>query len=179
MSKDRNIFPARTNQKLYFARLQLGLVHEALADTSAFDSEPRAMSCREAGIWHLHAGLGAFMQELSRFYKVIPPVSTPAALAAAMAQRQQVSPEAEILQQLSDLPDSWLSQLNQLYRATLLPVELPDLATEAESPARIGIAVVNTSVDSPLSQSDLATLDAIHRALTQAIRDFRAELVEF
>lgn len=179
MSKDRNIFPARTNQKLYFARLQLGLVHEALADTSAFDSEPRAMSCREAAIWHLHAGLGAFMQELSRFYKVIPPVSTPAALAAAMAQRQQVSPEAEILQQLSDLPDSWLSQLNQLYRATLLPVELPDLATEAESPARIGIAVVNTSVDSPLSQSDLATLDAIHRALTQAIRDFRAELVEF
>lgn len=179
MSKDRNIFPARTNQKLYFARLQLGLVHEVLADTNAFDSEPRAMSCREAAIWHLHAGLGAFMQELSRFYKVIPPVSTPAALAAAMAQRQQVSPEAEILQQLSDLPDSWLSQLNQLYRATLLPVELPDLATEAESPARIGIAVVNTSVDSPLSQSDLATLDAIHRALTQAIRDFRAELVEF
>lgn len=179
MSKDRNIFPARTNQKLYFARLQLGLVHEALADTNAFDSEPRALSCREAAIWHLHAGLGAFMQELSRFYKVIPPVSTPAALAAAMAQRQQVSPEAEILQQLSDLPDSWLSQLNQLYRATLLPVELPDLATEAESPARIGIAVVNTSVDSPLSQSDLATLDAIHRALTQAIRDFRAELVEF
>jgi len=119
------------------------------------------------------------MQELSRFYKVIPPVSSPAALAAAMAQRQQVSPEAEILQQLSELPDSWLSQLTQLYRATLLPIELPDLATEAESPARIGIAVVNTTVDSPLSQTDLATLDAIHRALTQAIRDFRAELVEF
>ena len=137
------------------------------------------MSCREAAIGHLHAGLGAFMQELSRFYKVIPPVSSPAALAAAMAQRQQVSPEAEILQQLSELPDSWLSQLTQLYRATLLPIELPDLASEADSPARIGIAVVNTTVDSPLSQTDLATLDAIHRALTQAIRDFRAELVEF
>jgi len=179
MSKDRNIFPARTNQKLYFARLQLNLLQAALADTDSFDAEPRAMSCREAAIGHLHAGLGAFMQELSRFYKVIPPVSSPAALAAAMAQRQQVSPEAEILQQLSELPDSWLSQLTQLYRATLLPIELPDLASEADSPARIGIAVVNTTVDSPLSQTDLATLDAIHRALTQAIRDFRAELVEF
>lgn len=179
MSKDRNIFPARTNQKLYFARLQLNLLADALADSTAFDSEPRAMSCREAAIWHLHAGLGAFMQELSRFYKVLPPVSTPAALAAAMAQRQQVSPEAEILQQLSEQPESWLSQLQQLYRATLLPVELPDLATEADSPARIGIAVINTAFDAPLSEPDRAALDAIHRALTQAIRDFRAELVEF
>lgn len=179
MSKDRNIYPARTNQKLYFARLQLGLMQDALADSTAFDSEPRAMSCREAAIWHLHAGLGAFMQELSRFYKVTPAVSSPAALAVAMAQRQQVSPEAEILQQLSEQTDSWLSQLNRLYQATLLPVELPDLATEAESPARIGIAVVNTSVDAPLSEPDVAALTSIHRALTQAIRDFRAELVEF
>lgn len=179
MSKDRNIYPARTNQKLYFARLQLNLLAEALNDGAAFDSEPRALSCREAAIWHLHAGLGAFMQELSRFYKVQPPVSTPAALAAAMAQRQQVSPEAEILQQLAEQPDSWLSRLLGLYRATLLPVELPDLATEADSPARIGIAVVSTESDDPLSQPDLAALDAIHRALTQAIRDFRAELVEF
>ena len=38
---------------------------------------------------------------------------------------------SEILQQLSEQPDSWLSQLQQLYRATLLPVDLPDLATEA------------------------------------------------
>jgi len=179
MSKDRNIFPARTNQKLYFARLQLNLLKAPLPDTDSFDAEPRAMSCREAAIGHLHAGLGAFMQELSRFYKVLPPVSTPAALAAAMAQRQQVSPEAEILQQLSEQPDSWLSQLQQLYSATLLPVELPDLATEADSPARIGIAVINTAFDATLSEPDRAALDAIHRALTQAIRDFRAELVEF
>jgi len=142
-----------------------------LADGTSFDSEPRAMSCREAAIWHLHAGLGAFMQELSRFYKVLPPVSTPAALAAAMAQRQQVSPEAEILQQLSEQPESWLSQLQQRYRATLLPVELPDLATEADSPARIGIAVINTAVDAPLSEPDRAALDA---ELNDAVARYRA-----
>lgn len=179
MSKERNIYPARTNQKLYFARIQLELMAQALADSAAFDSEPRAMSCREAAIWHLSAGLGAFFQELSRFYKVQPAVSTPEDMAAAMARRGQSSPEAQILLQLLENESSWLSQLRRLEAACHQPVALPDLAVEADSPARIAIPVVMTEADAPLSASDRAQLDQIHRALTQAIRDFRAELVEF
>lgn len=179
MSKERNSHPARTNQKLYFARLQLDLMQTALADAGAFDSEPRALSCREAAIWHLAAGLGAFMQELSRFYKVQPAATTPEALAEAMARRGQTAPEAAILLQLAEDPSSWLSSLRALERACYLPVTLPDLATEADSPARIAIPVVMTSEDAPLSAPDRDLLAGIHRALTQAIRDFRAELVEF
>lgn len=179
MSKDRNIFPARTNQKLYFARLQITAMEAALADSGSFDSEPRALSSREAAIWHLHSALGAFMQELSRFYKVQPAVATPEALAAAMAARQQVSPEAQVLLQLLDDPRSWLSCLRALNDACYRPVELPDIATEAESPARIAIPVVMTEADAPLSTPDRAMLGAIHQALTGAIREFRAELVEF
>lgn len=179
MSKDRNIFPARTNQKIYFARLQLAQMQAALADSTAFDSEPRALSCREAVIWHLSAGVGAFFQELSRFYKVQPAVNSPEALAEAMARRGQASPEAQILLQLLEDPDSWLSQLRRLETACYLPVALPDLAIEADSPARIAIPVVMTEDDAPLSEPDCARLEQIQRALTQAIRDFRAELVEF
>lgn len=179
MSKDRNIFPARTNQKLYFARLQITAMEAALADSASFDSEPRALGSREAAIWHLHSALGAFMQELSRFYKVQPAATTPEALAEAMAARQQVSPEAEILRQLAAEPGSWLDNLRQLHDACYRPVQLPDIATEAESPARIAIPVVMTEGDAPLSAPDRAMLGAIHQALTGAIREFRAELVEF
>ncbi len=179
MSKDRNMHPARTNQKLYFARLQLTQMEAALADSTAFDSEPRALSSREAAIWHLHSALGAFMQELSRFYKVQPAVTTPEAMAEAMAKRSQVSPEAQILLQLLDDPQSWLAQLRRLHDACYLPVALPDIAVEDESPARIAIPLVMTTEDAPLSEPDRAVLTLIHQALTQAIRDFRAELVEF
>lgn len=178
MSKERNSYPARTNQKLYFARLQLDLMQSALA-TGDFDREARALSCREAAIWHLGSALMAFLQELSRFYKVQPVVGTAQDLAAAMAARQQVSPEAQQLLQWADQPDSWLARLQRLQVRCHQPVALPDLEVEAESAARIAIPVLNTDDDAPLSAADQDDLLAIHRELTQAIRDFRAELVEF
>ncbi len=179
MSKDRNIHPARTNQKLYFARLQIMQMEAALADSTAFDSEPRALSSREAAIWHLHSALGAFMQELSRFYKVQPAVTTPEAMAEAMAGRGQVSPEAQILLQLAEDAQSWLSRLRSLHAACYQPVALTELVTDDESPARIAIPLVMTTEDSPLSEPDRDLLVRIHQSLTQAIREFRAELVEF
>ena len=105
--------------------------------------------------------------------------TSPAALAEAMARRQQVSPETQILLQLAAEPDSWLARLRALHAACLLPVTLPDIATEDESPARIGIPVVMTEADAPLGEPDRAMLADILKALTQTIRDFRAELVEF
>lgn len=179
MSKERNIYPARTNQKLYFARLQLDLMQAALSDDEAFDASARALSCREAAIWHLHSGLAAFMQELSKFYKVQPVVSTVHGLAEAMAKRQQVSPEAQVLEQLLDTPDSWLAGLMRVHAACYLPVALPDLEVEADSAARIAIPVVNTDIDAPLSTNDITLLLQIHRELTHIIRGFRAELAEF
>lgn len=178
MSKERNSHPARTNQKLYFARLQLDLLDAALRDDD-FSAEPRALSCREAALWHLDSAIGAFMQELSRFYKVQPAATTPETLAAAMAAQGRVSPEADILLQLLAQPETWMARLRALHAACYRPVTLPDIAIEAESPARIAIPVQMTDSDQPLSEADVATLTHIHHALTQAIRDFRAELVEF
>lgn len=179
MSKHRNPYPSRTNQKLYFARLQLDLISSALASPDDFDSEPRALAAREAAIWHLHAGLGALFQELSKFYKVQPAVRSAKALQEAMALRQQRSPEAEIILGLGDDPFSWVSRLKALIAACYEPVELPEMQFDDESPARIAIPLVMTEQDQPLSAIDLDGLQEIHRELTAIIRYFRAELVEF
>lgn len=179
MSKHRNPYPSRTNQKLYFARLQLDILAEALADSDAFDSESRALSAREAAIWHLHTGLAALFQELSKFYKVQPAAHSAQALRDAMAARGASSPEAEIILGLSEDSSSWVSRLSALSAACYEPVELPEMQFDDESPARIAIPLVMTEEDQPLSTSDLEGLQEIHRELTNMIRFFRAELVEF
>jgi hypothetical protein len=179
MSKLRNSFPSRTNQKLYFARLQLDMLAEAMANTEAFDSEPRALSAREAAIWHLHSGMGALFQELSKFYKVQPASRSAKALREAMAARGQRSPEAEIILGLAEDPYSWVSCLKDLTAACYETAELPEMQFDDESPARIAITMVMTEKDQPLSAIDLEGLHEIHRELTNIIRYFRAELVEF
>lgn len=179
MSKHRNPYPSRTNQKLYFARLQLDMLAEAMAAPEAFDSEPRALSAREAAIWHLHAGLAALFQELSKFYKVQPAARSAKALREAMDARGQRAPEAEIILGLAEDPFSWVSRLKDLIAACYEPVELPEMQFDDESPARIAIPLVMTEKDQPLSAIDLEGLQEIHRELTNIIRYFRAELVEF
>lgn len=178
MSRTRNFYPARTNQKIYFARLSLAAMDEALA-ADDFDARARAGAHREAAIWHLHRALAAFMQELSVFYKVQPPVETPEALTEALAARQNVSPEASWLLQQREDPSHWASELPRLYASCLQPIALPDLEVEAESAARIAIPLVAVDEQEALSSVDRQTLDHLVSGLTAFIRHARAELVEF
>lgn len=170
----------RTNQKLYFARLQLDRVHELLAEQSAFAWEAGALSCREAAILHLHGAYLAFLQELVRFYKLQGPLFTSEALRQAMAAKGQVSPEIAVLQGLEREPDSWLSQLLRAHQGCLIAPEPvpPEVQVEAETPSR-AIAVTMVAADQPLSPADLEAIRLWQQELTGIIRGFRSEMAEW
>ncbi len=193
MSSSSKTNPGRTNQKLYFARLQQDLLQQALAE-GRFDAEARALACREASIYHLHGAYVAFLQELCRFYKLPLHIDSSEALRLAMAAKGQVSPEVTQLQQWESDSGSWLAQLLQALaaqqRAEEAVVVKPagdegeEQGDELESPVAAprllsGINIVQTDVDLPLSEPDLARLSHWHQALTQAIREFRREMMEW
>ena len=171
----------RTNQKLYFAKLQADRVQQLLADRSVFAWEAEALSCREAAILHLHGAYVAFLQELVRFYKLSGPLLTSEALRQAMQAKGQVSPEVTVLQGLEQDGASWLAALLRAHRDCLVaPDPAPAVAPEdeAEGPGA-AIGVVALAGDEPLSAPDLDRLSLWHRELTAVIRDFRREMAEW
>lgn len=171
----------RTNQKLYFAKLQLDRLQQVLADRSAFAWEAEALSCREAAILHLHGAYVAFLQELVRFYKLGAPLQTSEQLRLAMEARGQVSPEVVVLQNLEKSFDSWLAALLRAHQQCLVapdPVAPAAPEDEGESPGR-AISLVTVSTDEPLSAQDVKHLHDWHRELVGIIREFRREMEEF
>jgi hypothetical protein len=173
----------RTNQKLYFAKLQLERMQQLSVERIVFAWESEALSCREAVILHLHGAYLAFLQELVRFYKLQGPLFTSAALRDAMTAKGQVSPEIAVLQRLEQDSSSWLAHLQQAYAACLIA---PDAAAPAvvetdadEDSAVRGISVVSVAADVPLSTGDVQALQSWHAELTAIIREFRREMAEW
>ncbi|HET8731798.1 MAG TPA: DUF6586 family protein [Moraxellaceae bacterium] len=169
----------RTNQKLYFARLQLDRVQALLEAKTAFSWEAEALSCREAAILHLHGAYLAFLQELVRFYKLQGPLMTSEAVRVAMAAKGQVSPEITVLQQLEQDAGSWLAELMRAHQDCLIaPDQVPVAVAEEETASR-AINVVVVAGDNPLSSRDIASIQRWLQELTQVIRDFRREMQEW
>ena len=176
----------RTNQKLFFARLQLERMSQTLAEQATFYCEAEAQSCREAAILHLHGAYVAFLQELVRFYKLPNPVQTSEALRQAMAARGQIAPEISRLQQLEQTPSSWLAQLLRAHTACLIapdPVEIAPSNNDADdadekisAAGRIGMVA---APQDELLAADVALLQSWLRELTDLIREFRREREEF
>ena len=171
----------RTNQKLYFAKLQMDRMNQLLVDRSAFAWEAGALSCREAAILHLHGAYVAFLQELVRFYKLSGPLVTTEALRQAMAAKGQVSPEITVLQQLEQQPSSWLAALLRAHHDCLIAPDAPQADAPADDEAVPGraIGVVAVVADAPLSAADADSLQCWHRELTGLIREFRSEMAEW
>lgn len=171
----------RTNQKLYFARLQLDRIAPLLADKTAYSWEAEALSSREAAILHLYGAYLAFLQELVRFYKLGGPLLSSEALRLAMSVKGQVSPEISVFQNLEQDSDSWLAALLQAHQRCLVAPDPAPLAApqdEPESPGR-AIGLVAIARDEPLSVPDLQNIQSWHRELTTIIRDFRGEMTEW
>lgn len=171
----------RTNQKLYFARLQLDRLQALLATREGFAWEAEALSCREAAILHLHGAYLAFLQELVRFYKLTGPLLDSEALRRAMEAKGQVSPEVTVLQQLERTAASWLAALLQAHALCLIapdpaPAEAPEDEPEAAGRA---INLLAVSRDVPLSAADVEHLQCWQRELTAIIREFRREMAEW
>lgn len=173
----------RTNQKLYFAKLQLERMQQLAAEQAAFAWEAEALSCREAAILHLHGAYLAFLQELVRFYKLQGPLMSSEAVRQAMTAKGQVSPEITVLQGLEQESGSWLAQLLEAHRACLVAPEaaapaVVDSEADAEGGGR-GISFVTVNADAPLSVGDIDSLQAWQRELTAIIREFRREMAEW
>lgn len=169
----------RTNQKLYFARLQLDRMQALLAAQAPFSWEAEALSCREAVILHLHGAYVAFLQELVRFYKLPGPLMTSEAVRLAMGAKGQVSPEISVLQALEQRHDSWLAQLLRAQQECLIVPDPAPTLVEEEAVASRAINVVVVSADLPLSRADLDNLQRWQQELTTLIRDFRNEMAEW
>ena len=172
----------RTNQKLYFAKLQLDRMQQLATERAAFAWEAEALSCREAAILHLHGAYLAFLQELVRFYKLQGPLMGSEAVRVAMTAKGQVSPEITVLQRLEQESGSWLAQLLQAHQDCLIA---PDAAApamveaDAEEGAARSISFLSVSADAPLSAGDADSLQSWHRELTALIREFRREMAEW
>lgn len=171
----------RTNQKLYFARLQLDRIRPLLTEKSAYSWEAEALSSREAAILHLYGAYVSFLQELVRFYKLSGPLLSSEALRLAMSAKGQVSPEIAVFQNLEQNSESWLAGLLRAHQYCLVapdpaPLDAPE--DEPESPGRaIGLVVI--ARDEPLSARDLQDIQSWHRELTTIIREFRGEMAEW
>lgn len=170
----------RTNQKLYFAKLQLDRLGQLLAERSGFAWEADAMSCREAAILHLHGAYVAFLQELVRFYKLNGVLLESEAVRVAMQERGLVAPEITVLQGLEKEAASWLAALLRAYRLCLIAPDVVAVPPEdAEERAVNAIGVIAVNADEPLSLQDGQVILSWHRELVALIREFRREREEF
>lgn len=171
----------RTNQKLFFAKLQLERITQLLAGKDTFSWEAEALSCREAAILHLHGAYVAFLQELVRFYKLNGELLSSEDVRAAMAARGQVAPEITVLQQLEQQPASWLAALLRAHALCLIAPDPKPADAPEDEPEGLGraISLVSVAGDAPLSAGDLAAIADWQRELVAIIREFRSERVEF
>lgn len=167
MSRVARYHADRTNQKLYFARL-------ACQQASTTDNVQQAQGERESAVFHLHGAVLAFLQELTRYYKLDDHRPSLKSIKEKMAAREQVSPEVIILEQLSH--DGFLAELNRAYACCQYAPEPPAPTPEDETSSNLIIKVTQ----SPQAWlPDVQILREWHRELVRLIEGFRNEMVEF
>lgn len=96
----------RTNQKLYFCRLACKAAAEA-------NNQQLYQGHCETAIFHLQGTLLAFLQELTHYYGLTLPQPSVESIKQALAQRTQVSPEIQRLEQL--LTNGFLADVMRAY----------------------------------------------------------------
>ncbi|HNP02477.1 MAG TPA: hypothetical protein PKN43_06815, partial [Agitococcus sp.] len=134
----------RTNQKFYFAKMAMQQIEQAV-------DEPSKQANYEAAVFHLHGAFLAFLQELSRFYKLSPQLGTTEAIRLALDAKGQVSPEISQLQAVED--GGWLGELQQAFADCQLAPEPVEVQPEAElAEGLIMRAVTNPVEPEPVEQ---------------------------
>ena len=167
MSRVARLHADRTNQKLYFARL-------ACQSAEQTEHVQHAQAQREAAVFHLHGALLAFLQELSRYYRLNETQPTFKSIEEAMAAKGQVSPEIVVLKQLAQ--DGFIAELKRAYRLAQYAPEPSAPEPENETSSNL-IIKVTQSPQAWLPDSKI--LREWHKELTELIEGFRNEMVEF
>lgn len=167
MSRVARYHADRTNQKLYFARLAC----QAAEQTEHIQ---QAQAQREAAVFHLQGAVLAFLQELVRYYKLTDSQPTLDSIEKLMAARGQVSPEINVLKQLSE--KGFLAELNRTYRLCQYAPEPAAPTPEEDTSTQLIIKVTQTP---QAWLPDTQILREWHSALVDLIDGFRNEMVEF
>ncbi len=167
MSRVARFHADRTNQKLYFSRL-------ACQQAEQTEHVQQAQAQREAAVFHLHGAVLAFLQELSRYYRLNDPQPTLKSIEELMAAKGQVSPEINVLQKLAK--DGFIAELKRAYRLAQYAPEPSAPEPESETSSNL-IIKVTQSPQAWLPDSKI--LREWHRELTELIEGFRNEMVEF
>ena len=167
MSRVARFHADRTNQKLYFSRL-------ACQQAEQTEHVQQAQAQREAAVFHLHGALLAFLQELSRYYRLNDTQPTLKSIEELMAAKGQVSPEINVLQKLAK--DGFIAELKRAYRLAQYAPEPTAPEPESETSSNL-IIKVTQSPQAWLPDSKI--LREWHRELTELIEGFRNEMVEF
>ncbi|KAA8732763.1 hypothetical protein F4V57_09375 [Acinetobacter qingfengensis] len=167
MSRVARYHADRTNQKLYFARL-------ACQQSEKTEHVQQAQAHREAAVFHLQGAVLAFLQELVRYYRLTELRPTLQNIEQYMAERGQVSPEVQVLKQLSQ--DGFLAELNRAFRLCQYAPEPAAPEPEHETSSNLIIKVTQ----SPQAWlPDAQILREWHADLVHLIDGFRNEMVEF
>jgi hypothetical protein len=167
MSRVARFHADRTNQKLYFSRL-------ACQQAEQTEHVQQAQAQREAAVFHLHGAVLAFLQELSRYYRLNDVQPTLKSIEELMSAKGQVSPEVIVLQKLAK--DGFIAELKRAYRLAQYAPEPSAPEPENETSSNL-IIKVTQSPQAWLPDSKI--LREWHRELTELIEGFRNEMVEF
>lgn len=167
MSRVARYHADRTNQKLYFVRLEFIQAEKS-------DSIQQKQAHCEASLFHLHGAILAFFQELVRYYNLIDEQPTLNSIREKLAQKGQVSPEILVLEK--HFQYGFLGELKHAYQYSLYapPPNIP--TAEEESSSNLIIKVTQTT---QAWLPDTQILREWHQQLTKLIDGFRNEMVEF
>ena len=167
MSRVARYHADRTNQKLYFARL-------AFSQAEKTEHVQQIQAQREAAVFHLQGAVLAFLQELVRYYRLTELRPSLQNVEAQMAERGQVSPEIQVLKQLSQ--DGFLAELNRAYRMCQYA---PEPATTEPADETSSKLIIKVTQSPQAWLPDTQILREWHSELLQLIDGFRNEMVEF
>ncbi len=112
-----DIYVARTNQKLAFARLHLDALMQAQG-SSGWSKHALIESYHESILFHLKGAFHAFVREVGEHYRLAcERIDDIAGLQAQLELTGQESPELNELEQLLGLEGSWVQKLQHAYAA--------------------------------------------------------------
>lgn len=164
----------RTNQKLYFCRLAC----KAAADSA--NKQLYQGECENA-IFHLQGAFLAFLQELNHYYGLNIARPSIDAIKSVLAERTQVSPEIQRLEQL--LSNGFLAEVIRAYeRCQYTPKPNSEKGGSAEQTGSIQNSsdlIVNVVTLSNQWLPDDATIREWRQQFVDLIEQLRAGMAEY
>lgn len=172
-----NIYIARTNQKLLFAKVHLDQLKQA-AQSSGWNKHAQIESYEESILFHLVSAYSAYLREIAEVYRLDPlKISTRDELLEQLEENGMEAPEAKELTELAGR-DSWLSQTLKAYRACWVAQDR-EQATHSDHASLSEIQVVQVNPDHSQDGEVIEQLEGWLNSLRELVDRQRESLKEW